>query len=122
MVNSRRSHADRSIAAHHKNPVTRIYTVAELERIYDWRIDTMCKHYDDAMLGVCPGTCRRRLLELDRREISIDIIDPEHPPMWHLNTRFMCVPCNLKKSNHTRGQLITARITELTTPAQLTLF
>ena len=113
VVDSRRRHADGFLLANHKDPTKPIYTVDELTHVYGWTGDAMCESYDDAMLTRCSGKCRRMLITLDPRDISIDIIDPDLPPVWGENTQFMCVKDNRIKSDKTRARRIADRILEL---------
>ena len=120
---ARRTHADRSLVAHAKDPARPAYTTADLEYDYGWTLDAMYHDYQESMYGRCPcylwvppgyGCGGRYMIELDRREISVDIIDPSLPPVWGRNTQYMCVPGNRIKHRRTRAQAVADEMTRLT--------
>jgi hypothetical protein len=112
LANSRRSHASASVLKNHRDPDARIYSIADLERI-GWTIQAMYDSYQDFMLGKCPGPCGRYALDLDRAEISVDVIDPTLPAVWGINTQWMCVPDNQAKATKTHARRVADAIQRL---------
>jgi hypothetical protein len=116
LANARRSHAERSMVAHVKDPTRPAYTARELEHGMGWTIEAMLSSFDDFMLGKCTGGCGRFAIDLALSEVSIDVIDRDLPPVWGVNTQFMCVKDNSKKNKKTHAQRIAEAMAELRRP------
>lgn len=110
---ARRTHANRSTVRHANDPTNPVYTAKELEVCYGWTTEAMHADFDDFMLGKCPCGCNRYALDLELREISVDIVNPELPPVWGVNTRWMCVPGNRTKANKTHATRIADELRRL---------
>jgi hypothetical protein len=112
MLDARKNHANASVLKNHKDPSQPIYSTADLAAI-GWIPEAMVQDYRDFQLSRCPGKCGRYGIELKPGEISVDIKDPLLPPVWRINTQFMCLSENREKNRKTLEQLIAEEIRRL---------
>jgi hypothetical protein len=108
---------------------------AELEDYHGWQLDPM----EADIIEIRDHGCRRcRVIEggvvvynytpsgLD--DIHLDIIDPNEPPFYGINTEWVCATCNLRKGPRTAMRLRIeqaereAKARRANRPGQLALF
>jgi len=76
-----------------------IQTREELKEVYGWDIPIMAHDIEHAFANNCPA-CNKPFKKMANglQEVSIDITDPNRPPHYGLNTRWICQTCNKKKA------------------------
>jgi len=65
--------------------------------------------------------------DMDKREMTVDVIDPSAPPLWGVNTRIVCSNHNKQKRDRTMAELVEycinyTKYDQVVEPAQLPLF
>jgi hypothetical protein len=69
---------------------------------YRWSIKQLAKDFADALYGKCPyGHEQFSTLLYD---LTIDIMNPNEPPDYGLNTRIVCRRCNCEKGGKTLAE------------------
>jgi len=95
------SHADKYIRAKRweKDPrFPEVHTRDEFEQKLGWNLDHMAHDLEYASGNGC-HYCRRPFSEMEHgwADITLDIINPDLPPYYRTNTRWICMTCNREK-------------------------
>jgi len=75
---------------------------ADLVRIYGWNKSCMAVDAQHAYGGACPY-CYASFEAMGHgmQDLTLDIVDPQRPPYYRTNTRWVCQTCNRKKGRLT---------------------
>ena len=68
--------------------------VTEFARLYGWDYDRMARDLEAAQAHRCPY-CDQEFLDLP--DVTLDITDPDAPPYYGTNARWICKTCNQAK-------------------------
>jgi hypothetical protein len=73
----------------------------EFIKRYSWDIRRIAHELEHAYGNGCSGPCGRSYLVMGHglADITIDIVNPDLPPVYGVNTRIICCTCNRQKSN-----------------------
>lgn len=70
----------------------------ELAQYYGWDIDQMTHDIEHASTNGCPY-CHQPFSDMayGLSDLTLDIVDPEKPPYYTTNVRWVCATCNMEK-------------------------
>lgn len=74
------------------------FTTSELADTYGWSTERMAHEAEHAYDNGCPE-CGDSFRDMGHglADITLDVIDPQSPPIYGMNTRWICMTCNRAK-------------------------
>ena len=86
-------------------------TSQELDREYGWKFSRLLKDAQRAYEHSC-AYCERKFAEMGYAlaDLTLDIVNPDAPPFYITNVRWVCATCNRQKNRTPSAQWAARRV------------